>query len=91
MAGNMKGMVIEEGEKVLGLIKDWAGKVQEVMQAVKAIIQALQASWHGPDSQAAIEVFQEILQQLQKLNDLLEEKHQQLDKNIKEQETTSSH
>lgn len=90
MAGNgMKGMNVDEGDVLVGQMKEWMDKVDDISKAVQAIIDMLKASWHGADSTAAIVRFEQILQQLGQLVDLLEAKMQELVEDINEQRDTS--
>lgn len=91
MAGNgMKGMVIEEGQRVLGQIGVRIEMEQTRIQALEAIKAALEASWHGADSQAMIERLNEAIAKDNELIGRLEEKKTELEQDIQEQETTSS-
>ncbi|GGA63886.1 hypothetical protein GCM10011490_13140 [Pseudoclavibacter endophyticus] len=91
MAGNgMKGMVIEEGERVVQQIGVRINMEETRITALQAIIAALQASWHGPDSQMMIERLEQAVQLDQQLIQVLEGKKAQLQKDIQEQEATSS-
>ena len=92
MAGNgMKGMNLEEGDRVIqqiGVRIDMENDRITVLEAIKA---ALEASWHGADSQAMIERISEAIDLDKQLIDLLEGKKAELQQDRDEQEGTSSH
>lgn len=91
MAGNgMKGMVIEEGQRVVQQIGVRIEMEQSRIQALEAIKAVLEASWHGADSQAMIQRIEEAIQKDNELIGRLEEKRTELEQDIQEQESTSS-
>ncbi|MGO2110086.1 MAG: hypothetical protein ACTH31_00570 [Pseudoclavibacter sp.] len=86
----MKGMVIEEGERVVQQIGVRIEMEQTRITALQAIIAALQASWHGADSEAMIQRLEEAVQVDERLIQALEGKRTELQTDIQEQEQTSA-
>lgn len=91
MAGNgMKGMNIDEGRSVLAQIEGLRSDEETRQGVLEAIKAALEASWHGADSQALIEQVDQAIEICRNLQQGLEAAHQELDGDIQEQEQTSA-
>lgn len=89
MANGMKGMDPERGDQVVSQIGVRIDMEQDRITALEAIKAALEANWHGPDSQAMIQRVEEVIQIDQKLVEALEGKKTELEKDVEEQRSTS--
>lgn len=91
MAGNgMKGMDPERGNEVVNQIGVRIEMEQDRITALEAIKAALEANWHGADSQAMIERVEEAIEIDRRLVEALEGKKTELQADVEEQINTSA-
>lgn len=91
MGGNgMKGMDVERGAEVVGQIGVRIEMEETRITALEAIKAALEANWHGADSQMMIERVSEAIELDRRLIEALEGKKTELQTDVDEQTTTSS-
>lgn len=91
MGGNgMKGMDIDRGAQVVTQIGVRIEMEQDRITALEGIKAALEANWHGADSQMMIERVDEAITLDQRLIETLEGKKTELQTDVDEQDTTSA-
>lgn len=90
MGDGMKGMNVERGVDVVGQIQVHMDIVDDMLEKIRAVKEALETNWAGPDQVTMIaRIDDEAIPQLADLKDVLNDHKTTLNTNVEQQRTTS--